>query len=629
MLRSVSALHLALALSWTIATPAAWQDDPPSSATPTKSAESRPDAEIAKRPKTAPEATAAEKAADTKGREAAAEPSTAGGTVPEDLATVRDEVQKRLKTLAAQDGKSKEETSASKSLRKLLEERLQLLEDLEKERKASEEMEQPENSPEKEGEQLKKDLERVRAKRERAVKDPSSLLPDLFRGHTERVSPTTLGEMKEEIEAAKNELIKRSTELEDFRTEPTSKGGSKLSKLRAERDKIHQDCAAMPSRQAEGEAALAAATSAEARELATERLANITWETHLEQQRLRSKEAQILVETKRAALAPSHLKLLEGRRELAKWTLEAMQSLYGPLMDRQQRELSRAAADEQGRAQIANDPLERFRATQAANLLALEALALRDERALSASPRLSLEAQKDLADRAVKDFQSLKKLVDQGRASSLVALRLKNDYRRISMERAAVARTDLAEASDVMTRCENALAGVELDLVNDSRDDRYLLDELLESLPASRRDQAKRLAASLEEKHRALLTQRKAALEALADRAQAIHEQVTRRLQILDDQYAYVRTHIFWMRDAEPMGPATMAPVPGELHRLAQALLRLARECGNRASWGRVSAAFVLTLLATIALPWPIHRARIALKASLHSVAGATVAASA
>src|SRR5262249_40490172 len=154
--------------------------------------------------------------------------------------------------------------------------------------------------------------------------------------------------------------------------------------------------------------------------------------------------------------------------------------------------------DEKDRAERANDPLERYKAKRRAELLDLRALLNRDESALAASPDLSETQQRELANRAEADFLGLKQLVEEGHASALVALRLKNDSRRLSYERDAVARNELARASNELTRWENALTAVELDLVSDAHDDRFLLDALLETLPASRRAEALAMSEALE-----------------------------------------------------------------------------------------------------------------------------------
>ena len=61
--------------------------------------------------------------------------------------------------------------------------------------------------------------------------------------------------------------------------------------------------------------------------------------------------------------------------------------------------------------------------------------------------------------------------------------------------------------------------------------------------------------AELESKHRTLLVRQRAVLTKLVARASETLEQVTRRLRVLEEEYGFIRTHIFWVRDQEPIGP--------------------------------------------------------------------------
>ena len=79
-----------------------------------------------------------------------------------------------------------------------------------------------------------------------------------------------------------------------------------------------------------------------------------------------------------------------------------------------------------------------------------------------------------------------------------------------------------------------------------------------------------------------------------------------RRIETLDQQYAFIRTHIFWIRDAEPLGAATVAHARDDSIRTARALVRLAIEAGDRSLWGRASLEFILAALALVVLPWPL-----------------------
>jgi hypothetical protein len=103
-----------------------------------------------------------------------------------------------------------------------------------------------------------------------------------------------------------------------------------------------------------------------------------------------------------------------------------------------------------------------------------------------------------------------------------------------------------------------------------------------------------------------VLNRRRNVLQKLARRADDIHLQVLRRIQTLDEQYAFIRTHIFWIRDAEPLGAATVAHARDDSIRAAKAVLRLSMETGDRSLWSRIAPEFILALTALIVLPWPL-----------------------
>ena len=114
----------------------------------------------------------------------------------------------------------------------------------------------------------------------------------------------------------------------------------------------------------------------------------------------------------------------------------------------------------------------------------------------------SLEEQRSLADHAEADFASVKHLLDDGRVSHLDALRLNNDFRRIGPQRERIVERELAASAQQLAYYENALSGVELDLINDSRDDRFEYEDLLESLPQPRHAEALAFFEGIERKHR-------------------------------------------------------------------------------------------------------------------------------
>ena len=85
-------------------------------------------------------------------------------------------------------------------------------------------------------------------------------------------------------------------------------------------------------------------------------------------------------------------------------------------------------------------------------------------------------------------------------------------------------------------------------------------------------------SASSNSKHRSLLMRRQRALEKLVTRASHTLVQVTRRLGILDREYGFIRTNIFWVRDQEPIGLLTLTQGAREFNVLVKGLLRLAKE---------------------------------------------------
>ena len=86
-------------------------------------------------------------------------------------------------------------------------------------------------------------------------------------------------------------------------------------------------------------------------------------------------------------------------------------------------------------------------------------------------------------------------------------------------------------------------------------------------------------------------------------RAEAIHSQILRRIKTLDEQYAFVRTHIFWVRDAEPLGVATIAHARDESIRAAKAVVKLGLETGDGSLWNRPSPEFVAAVLLLAIIP--------------------------
>lgn len=525
---------------------------------------------------------------------------------PAEVARERLATEARLRVLSAPEAKDKPST---RPIRELLEDRRRMLQDWEKVARERSQAERPEDSPERLAAETKVDLEKTGALLEQSAKAPDALLPEAFQAPTAGSKPSEarLAEMKEAIDGARVELKDRSTELEKLRAEGTRTHAAAVAGLRLERDKVHQGYAGLIALRGEREAAVAAATSAEARDLAADRLVNFDWQARVEAERLASLEARIGLAARRVDLATIQVQARAAHAQLARRVVERMEERYAALAERQRVDLKRAVVKEESLAARSDDPLVKYQAKRTAELLQLQEQVVAFEKANATASGLSVEEQKGLADATVTDFEGLKKLLNDGVVSPLDALRLKNDFRRIGPERAQIVRTDLAASVAELTTYENALNDAEIDLVNDARDDRFDREALLDQVPQRRRGEATAMLDELEARHRALLNRRKNVLVKLAQRAEAAHSYVLRRIDTLDQQYAFIRAHIFWIRDAEPLGGATFAHARDDSLRAARALVRLACEAGDRPLWGRVSPEFVLGLAGLVLLPWPLR----------------------
>jgi hypothetical protein len=275
-----------------------------------------------------------------------------------------------------------------------------------------------------------------------------------------------------------------------------------------------------------------------------------------------------------------------------------------------ERDLKRAAEDEESKARASGDPLERFRGRRAAELLVLELQVVKSEQALATDPSPSYEEQEDLADRAERDFARIKELLDDGRVSRLDAIRLNNEFRRIGPERDRLLRNEMATVEGQLQFFENSLTNVEIELVQNSLHDRFEHDLLRERVSSSRWDEGEALLTEIEKKHRALLVRRRLALEKLCDRASHTLQQVVRRLGIIDEEYGFIRTHIFWVRDQDAIGLSTLTQGAREFDHVVKGLLWLVKEMTKPNLWGQPSAEFLVTALAVLSLPFAILRLR-------------------
>ncbi len=252
-----------------------------------------------------------------------------------------------------------------------------------------------------------------------------------------------------------------------------------------------------------------------------------------------------------------------------------------------------------------------------AELLKLEVQVVKDEQVEATNPPPSLDEQRNLADHTEKDFARLKELVNDGQVSRLDAVRLNNEFRRIGPERDRLLRNEMAIIEARLQFYEGALTDAEIELLQDSLTDRSAHDLLRERLPQSRWSEGESLLAEVEQKHRALLVRRRAALERLTHCAAQTLDQIARRLSILDEEYGFIRTHIFWVRDQEPIGLGTLGRGVREVRQVVTAVLGLAQEAVVPRNWRTASAEFVTAALAVLVLPFGLIRLRRSLRAQI------------
>jgi hypothetical protein len=500
------------------------------------------------------------------------------------------------------------EASVKPPLRDLLEERLRLLDEYDKTSHALDRVTHPKPTPEQQSAEARAELRELDTVLSLADLGPEVLLPPLFRGTSVAVSRTLPSEMKAALEATSNEVKEWRIKLETLKSEIARWDGQQNAR-RAERDKLFQGLATLKAKSGEFDSAVTDALSVEARRLARERLVNFEWQMRVQSLRLQLVEAQLALEARLADVRALNVQIDRAHIRIGAKTLEHMQSHYRAAALDQERSLKQAAANEEEKARRSDDPLERFRAGRSAELLKLETLVLKYERAQAMTPPPSYDEQKALADRAEGDFVRIKKLLDDGTVSRLDAVRLNNEFRRIGPERGRLIKNELATVEAQIQFHENALTNVEIELMQDSLHD-FESDLIRERLPRSRWAEGEAVLAALEKKHRGLLIRQRDALESLTTSGGHTLGQVVRRLGILDEEYGFIRTHIFWVRDQEPIGLGTLTQEVHDVHYLLKALLRLAEESLNAQRWSQPSAEFLVTVLAALALPVGLVRLR-------------------
>jgi hypothetical protein len=514
---------------------------------------------------------------------------------------------RRTESSGAASGPPTALDAAAKPLRDLLQERLRRLEEYDTLSLALQKVTNPQPSPETQTEEVKTEYRSIKKILDAAANSREALLPASFRALSKSATGAISPEIKDALASTAEELKEWKSKLETVKAEKARLESAQTAR-RGDRDKQFQKVSNLEVKGGEYEAAAADAQNATARRLADERLLNFKWETRVETLRLKLIESQLVLDVKLTNLYGEQTKLFWAHMQLVERTLEQMRTRYQVASEKYEHALASAAAKEESKAQSSQDPIEQFHARRTAELLVLETLVLKNEQALATSPSPSLEEERTKADRADADFARIKELLDDGKVSRLDAIRLNNEFRRIGPERGRLVKDEMAKVEAQLQFYENALTTVEIELLQDSTRDSFDRDLLQERLPAQHKAAGKAMLDEFEDKHRALLHRRRIALEQLCDRASHTLEQVSRRLSILDEEYGFIRTHIFWVRDCDPVGLETLAQGAHEFDSLIRGLVRMARETGDPTRWGRPSAEFLAIALAALAVPLGLLR---------------------
>jgi potassium efflux system protein len=575
-------------------------------------------------------------------REAEAEPKNWSDIAGADVAAARSEANDRLRGLQSPPGRftpatsagattgtpgaasqpgasvaqpvsaapaSASESTAEKSIRELLTERVGWLDEYEKLTQSLQKALSPDPNPEKQRSEAQKELLQLQQTLNQAAVSLDALLPPAFRNARSSDASSVAAEMRSALEAERNDLKQWAAKLESLRIEIV-KAENLRSARRSERDKLFQRAATLKAKNPDVRDRVTTALTSEARQLAQEKLVNFEWEARVENLRLQVTEAELALDRKIAGVRELNLQICQVQVQILEKRGTRMEALYKAIAERQEQDLSRAAASEETKARRTDDPLEGFKARRTADLLSLEALVIKSDQVLATSPSPSLHEQRELADRAEADFAAIKQLLDDGEVSRLDAVRLNNEFRRIALERERLLRNEKTAVEAHLQFYEEAVTSTEIELLSDSASDRFDRDLLRDRLPQSRWTEAEAMLEDLERKHRALLERRRDNLQRLCDRASQTHQQIVRRLAILDEEYGFIRTHIFWVRDQEPLGWWALPQGGREIQQLLRACFRLAQETAKLKVWGQPSGEFAAISFAVFVLPLGIVRLR-------------------
>jgi potassium efflux system protein len=537
----------------------------------------------------------------------------------EEAAALRADAVEQLKTLASTpdgaDAKPTDPTAkqASKALQDVLQERQQQLDLYDKVNKELKDLAKPESDPVRQLADAKEEAARM----EEQLKQPiEGLLPEVFNKKGE-IDDAARNQMKEAIEAIRNDVEQYQSKLRDTDPEPVKEAAKTVSNLRAERDKIFQRVAALKTR-VQGKATSPAPTSSSDRKLQEEKATNLRIEMTVETLRGRAMELKIDRTLKTAeALAAKRTAWIAHSR-FGRKLLEPMQKRFSRMATDDANKLEKQAELQEKKAEQEKDPLKRYQAGRTAELLKLEAEVVNYERVLAAGTGLSLEEQRGLAVRAESNLERIKGVLGEGQLSEYDLLLLNADYREIEPQRDRIRRNEQAKVEALVRDFANALTSAELELIEDSLVDQVERDALLEALPTERHAEADKLVVDMENKHRNLLTRRRDALRQLVQATSETRDQINRRLALLDEEYNYIRTHLFWIRDQPPLSLSTFTRAVGEVRwRVIQGLVGLAEESVAPRSWRRVTPEFLAAGLLSLTLPIGVFRVRSIVKQRL------------
>jgi len=590
---------------------------PPEAPAAAPAADAAPAPTPAQEPAPAPSPAPTPEAAPAATAPAGAVAGTGSGPLrPDEVEALRADAAERLKALAPpEDGSAPKAGAdpaaklADKALSELLEARRRGLDEYAKLAREQAELADPEKAPDRRIEDAKAELADLQARLARPVDE---LLPELFT-RTGPIDRDGKEQMKEAIEALKKDVKADQDHLESIPRDPEKQAREPKAALRAERDRASQDLAALKTRE-EARAEAPAARSAAERRLFDERGVNLRVESALATLRLQLAERKIERTDRLAELAGVDRRRWIARAELGRKLLEPMQARYRRLAEAEERDLQRLADAEQAKAGRSSDPIERHRSRRLAELLDLEAAAIKAEQAATASLQPSLEDMRRQANISEGNFARIKGLIEgDAGLSRIEVLGINAEYRRLEPERRRIRREEREAVDRRLRDYANMLTSVELSQIEDRLRDQIDLDDLLDKLPSGRHPEAVALWKELESRHSEILARHRDALEKLVRNESEILDQIDRRLQTLDDESSFIRTHMFWVRDQEPIGATTAVLAAGEVRRATRATIGLAREAARPSGWKAPTPEFLAASAVVLVLPLGAVRVRRAL----------------